>query len=276
MPRESVKLCLLGHPVAHSLSARLMAGLGRLTRRKVLYRACDVPPQRLACAVELLRWSGILGCNVTVPHKVAIVPLLDGLTPEARLAGAVNAVRCGQGRLLGHNTDSAGFADALRESGFAVAGRDALVFGAGGAARAVLCTLGRLRARRVTIAARRPEAARTLARAMAASFPGTVFSAGRPAAVDLAVNATPLGLPGFPDRSPAAPDWRGCGLALDLVYGRSTAFQRQARRLGARVLGGSGMLVSQALRSWEFWFGPLGAPRRLALKSRLLERLPCP
>ncbi len=275
MSREPVKLCLLGHPVAHSLSPALMAGLGRLTRRKVLYRACDVLPERLACAVELLRWSGMLGGNVTVPHKVAIVPLLDSLTPEARLAGAVNAVRCNQGRLLGHNTDSAGFTDALRESGFTAAGCDALVFGAGGAARAALCALGRLRARRVNIAARRPEAARTLARTMAANFPGTVFTTGRPVAADLAVNATPLGLPGLPDRSPAASDWPGCGLALDLVYGRGTAFQRQARRLGARVLGGSNMLVCQALRSWEFWFGPLGALRRAALKCRLVESLPC-
>ncbi|MCX5795374.1 MAG: shikimate dehydrogenase [Elusimicrobia bacterium] len=276
MPKEPVKLCLLGHPVAHSMSPRLMAGLGGLTRRKVLYRACDVLPERLACAVELMRWSGMLGGNVTVPHKVAIVPLLDALTPEARLAGAVNALRCSQGRLIGHNTDAAGFADALRESGFSAAGRDALVFGAGGAARAVLCALGRLRARRVTIAARRPEAARALARALAASFPGTVFAAGRAGAADLAVNATPLGMAGFPDRSPAPGDWPGCGLALDLVYGRRTAFQRQARRLGASVLGGSGMLVSQALRSWEFWFGSLGAPRRAALKGRLLERLSCP
>jgi shikimate 5-dehydrogenase len=128
----------------------------------------------------------------------------------------------------------------------------------------------------VTITARRPEAARALARVMAASFPGTIFTAGRPAAVDLAVNATPLGLPGLPDRSPAASDWPGCGLAMDLVYGRRTAFQRQAKRLGARVLGGSGMLVCQALRSWEFWFGPLGALRRAALQCRLVEKLPCP
>jgi shikimate dehydrogenase len=253
-----------------------MANLGRLTRRKVLYRACDVSPERLVCAVELLRWSGMLGGNVTVPHKVAIVPLLDGLTPEARLAGAVNVVRCGQGRLLGHNTDSAGFTDALRESGYSATGRSALVFGAGGAARAVLCALGRLHAHRVTIAARRPEAARSLARVMTASFPDTTFAAGQARAADIAVNATPLGLPGLPDRSPAPSDWPGCGLALDLIYGRRTAFQRQAQRLGARVLGGSSMLVSQALRSWEFWFGALGAPRRDVLKSRLLESMPCP
>jgi shikimate dehydrogenase len=253
-----------------------MARLGRLTRRKVVYRACDVLPERLACAVELMRWSGMLGGNVTVPHKVAIVPLLDALTPEARLAGAVNAVRCSQGRLTGHNTDAAGFADALQDADFKAAGRDALIFGAGGGARAAACALGRLRARRVTIAARRPQAARSLARAMAASFPHTAFTAGRPAAADLVVNATPLGLPGFPDRSPAPMGWSGCGLALDLVYGRRTAFQRQAGSRGARVLGGSSMLVSQALRSWEFWFGPLGEVRRAGLKCRLLEGLACP
>jgi len=252
-----------------------MTALGRLTRRPVVYRACDVAPERLACAVELLRWAGMLGCNVTVPHKVAVAGLVDSLTPAARVAGAVNAVRCDQGRLIGHNTDGAGFRDALREAGFQAAGRDALIFGAGGAARAVAAALGGLRARRVTVWARRAEAARALARAMAGHFPRTEFRAGRPAAADLAVNATPLGLPGFPDRSPAPADWAGCGLAFDLVYGRGTAFQRQARRLGARVLGGSGMLVFQALRSWEFWLGPLGAKRRAACKESLLERLPC-
>jgi shikimate dehydrogenase len=276
MSRVSAKLCLLGHPVAHSLSPCLMTELARLTRRRTVYRACDVPPERLACAVELLRWSGMLGANVTVPHKTAIVPLLDSLTPEARLAGAVNTVRCREGRLVGHNTDAAGFADALRGAGFSAAGCEAVVFGAGGAARAVALALGRLGARRIVIAARRRTAARALARAMAEAFPRTVFAAGRPGAADLAVNATPLGMAGFPNRSPAPAAWNGCSLAMDLVYARRTAFQSQALARGARVLGGSGMLVAQALRSWEFWFGPVSEGRRCSLKRRLLERLPCP
>lgn len=275
MRREPVKLALLGHPVAHSLSPRLMAQLARLTRRRIVYRACDVKPEHLGRAVELIRCTGMRGGNITIPHKVAVAGLLDGLTTEAKLAGAVNAVRCSNGRLWGHNTDMAGFTDALREARFRVKGRDALIFGAGGGARAVAAALGRLRARRVTIAARRPEAARALARAMAASFPGTVFAAAEAAAADIAINTTPLGLAGFPDRSPAPADWAGCGLAFDLVYGRCSAFQRQAQRLGAATLDGGAMLVFQALRSWEFWFGPLGAPRRAALKDRLLEKLPC-
>ena len=276
MSRPSVKLCLLGHPVSHSLSPRLMADLGRLTRRRVVYRACDVLPERLPCAVELMRWSGMLGGNVTIPYKTAILPLLDALTPEARLAGAVNAVRCGGGRLTGHNTDAAGFADVLRGAGFSAAGCEALVFGAGGGARAVAVALGKLRARRVVISARRPAAARALAREMDRTFPHTLFTSGRPGTADLAVNATPLGMPGFPDRSPAPASWPGCLLAVDLVYGRRTAFQRRALAKGARVLGGSGMLAAQALRSWEFWFGPVSEGRRARLKRRILEGLPCP
>ena len=139
MSRETVKLGLLGHPVAHSLSPLLMLSLGRLARRKIAYRACDVAPEKLACAVELLRWSGMLGCNVTVPHKVAVAPMLDQLTHEARLVGAVNVVRCASNRLIGHNTDAAGCADALREAGFKVGGCTAVIFGAGGAARAAAC-----------------------------------------------------------------------------------------------------------------------------------------
>jgi shikimate dehydrogenase len=252
-----------------------MSELGRLTRRRIVYRACDVLPERLACAVELLRWSGMSGGNVTVPHKVAIVPLLDAITPEARLAGAVNTVRCHEGRLVGHNTDAAGFADALEDAGFKAAGKDCLIFGAGGAARAAACALGRLRARRVTVAARRPQTARVLARSMARKFPRTVFAAGRPGRADLAVNATPLGMSGCPDRSPAPAGWPGCLFAMDLVYGRRTAFQRQSLTRGAQVLGGSGMLAAQALRSWEFWFGPFAKGSRADIKSRLVERMPC-
>ncbi|MDD5656105.1 MAG: shikimate dehydrogenase [Elusimicrobia bacterium] len=267
------RLALLGHPVAHSLSPRLMAALARLTGRRVLYRCCDVAPDKLAFAAGLLRGADFLGCNVTIPHKTAVIPFLDRLTPQARLAGAVNAVRRDGELLVGHNTDLAGFADALRDAGFSARGRDALVFGAGGAARAVAAALGRLGARRVTIWARRPAAARALARGFAALFQRTKFRAGAPRAADLAVNATPLGLPGWPDLSPAPPDWRGCACAFDLVYGRRTAFQAQALRLGARAVGGNGMLVCQALRGWEFWFGPLGAARRAALKERLVAHL---
>ena len=271
MTREPTKLALLGHPVSHSLSPRLMTALARLTGRKIVYRACNIPSGRLPCAVGLLRGAGFFGANVTRPHKTAILEHLDALTPEARAIGAVNAVRCERGKLVGHNTDWSGFADALIEDGFSPRGCDALIFGAGGAARAVAYALGRLKARRVVVLSRRMEAARKLARDLGSLFPGTIFCAGRAAATDLAINATPLGMPGYANHSPAPTGWSGCKFAFDLTYGRRTAFQRQALKSGARAVGGSRMLIFQALRSWEFWFGPLKAGAR----RRMLKKLLC-
>ena len=250
-----------------------MAALGRLTSRKVIYRACDVPVDELACAVALLRCAGFSGANVTIPHKISIIGHLASLSREARLAGAVNVVRCSGGRLHGHNTDWPGFRDALEESGIAVRGLDAVIFGAGGAARAAACALASLGARRVHISARNRRAQLALVGTLSDAFAKTAFRPGIPRKADVAVNATPLGLPGFPDRSPAPPDWSGCAVACDLVYGRRTAFQNHALRLGARAMGGTSMLVWQALRSWEFWFGPLGHDQRQRLKNALMKEL---
>lgn len=274
MRRPSAKLVLFGRSVARSLSPCIMSELGRLDRRRVVYRPCAVPPDRLAFAVGLLRAAGFWGANVTTPHKIAVMAHLDRLTPEARRIGAVNTIRLYRGKLIGHNTDADGFMDALAEAGFSPKGRSALIFGAGGAARAVAFALGRLKARRVAISARRPKAARRLAHDMAALFPETAFTAARPAAAEIAVNATPLGH-ARGDRSPAPASWPGCRLAFDLVYGRRTAFLRQAQDLGARTLDGTAMLVFQALRSWGFWFGPPDRRHRILWKKRILEKLPC-
>jgi shikimate dehydrogenase len=252
-----------------------MTALGMLEKKQISYRTCDVVPGKLALAVSLLRHCGARGFNVTVPHKRTVIPHLDDLSYEAARIGAVNAVRCAQGRLLGHNTDAAGFCEAIKDAGFAPEGREAVVFGAGGAARAAAFSLARLGARAIRITTRRPGPALALIRDLAPGFPKTVFQTGPAGPAYLAVNATPLGLPGYPDRSPAPAGWPGCRAALDLVYGRRTAFQRQALRLGARTQGGTGMLVCQALQAWEFWFGPLPRKRRQAWKEFILEGISC-
>lgn len=275
MPARAIKLALLGHPVKHSLSPVIMTALGMLEKNKVSYRVCDVAPAKLPLAVGLLRRCGARGFNVTVPHKQAILPHLDGLSPAAARIGAVNVVRCESGRLQGHNTDAAGFAEALADAGFDPRGRDAMIFGAGGAARAAAFSLARLGARRVCVAARRPGSALALIRVLAPAFPRTIFQAGPARKTYLAVNATPLGLPGYPDRSPAPAGWPGCRAAMDMVYGRRTAFQRQALRLGAETKGGTGMLVCQALLCWEFWFGRLPGGRRGDWKRFIMEGLSC-
>ena len=106
------------------------------------------------------------------------------------------------------------------------------------------------------------------------AFPKTRFSAGQAVAAPLWVNATPLGMKGFPRRSPAPKGLGGCELAFDLVYGRKTPFLKQARASGSKTVDGLSMLAYQALRAWEFWFKPLPAPRRRALKTAIIRGLP--
>lgn len=262
-----LRLGLLGWPVGHSLSPRIFQSLGERLGVQLSYRAIPLPPSELCSEVESLAAEGYAGLNVTIPHKQAVMKCLDALTPEARQIGAVNAIAFSGGKSKGHNTDAAGFLDALAQAGFQI--DEAVVFGAGGAARAVGWALGSAKARSVRLCARRPQAAKRLAADLKKGFPRTDFSAGPAVEAVLWVNATPLGMEGFPDESPAAK--AQCRFAFDLVYGRKTAFLRQAQAAGAKTRDGLSMLVFQALRAWEFWRRPLGDRARRRLAGELLR-----
>ncbi len=270
MNRIAARLALIGHPVAHSLSPRIFEILGRGLRRRVEYRLVDVPRGSLKAAFPALA-GAFRGVNVTIPHKESVARFCDRLTPQARRVGAVNVVGFSRGRAIGHNTDVLGFLDALAGQGIKTRGLSAVIFGAGGAARAAGVALGGAGARWVRFVNRTPSRARGLARELGEDFPWTGFFAGVAAPADLWINATPLGLPGFPRRSPA-PDRAACGLAFDMVYGKSTPFLLRARTSGAAAIDGLAMLTAQAVRAWEFWFGSLGK-RRAPLARRLLEEL---
>ena len=267
-----MKLGLFGRPVSHSRSPRLFARLARLLKREIRYEARAVAAGRFAAAVERAREEGWRGANVTIPFKLEAARVAARQTPEARALGAANVLRFSRG-VVAHNTDAQGLRDALRLAGVSARGKDALVFGAGGAARAAGWALARDGARQVRFSNRTAARARACVRALAPSFPGTAFSAGIPRDADIWVNATPLGMSGARDASPAPARLRAPGVAVDLVYGRRTAFQRAAAARGAVVVDGAGMLVFQALRAWEFWDKPLGAHRRARLASRLIKEL---
>jgi shikimate dehydrogenase len=260
------RLGLIGHPVSHSLSPRIFETLSAALARPVSYEAVDVIPEELAGQVAQLKSVGFRGVNVTIPHKRAILPLLDSLTEEASAIGAVNAVLFKDGAARGHNTDAAGFLDALLALGFNPKGRDAVIFGAGGAARAAAWALAKSGAQSVRICARDPKKAGELARELA-GLSSCAVDAGASRPAELWVNATPLGMRGFPDEAPFTGEAR-CEAAFDLVYGRKTAFLREAERAGAKSCDGLEMLLCQALRAWEYWFAPIPAAKRL---NALLE-----
>jgi shikimate dehydrogenase len=244
---------VLGFPVGHSRSPAMMnaafAELGLDWR----YLHLPVPPELFAETVRALPGSGYRGANVTIPHKLAAHELADELTEAAAAIGAVNTLGFEGGRITGDNTDAGGLIDALGGERPA----SALVLGAGGAARAAVWALREAGAE-VTVWNRTPERARALADEFG------VTAAERPAAMELLVNATSIGLSGG-DSVDALPLVEA-GTVVDLVYGTEpTELVRWAGRRGARVIDGLEILVRQGARSLERWTGqsaPVDAMRR--------------
>jgi shikimate dehydrogenase len=258
---------LLGHPVSHSASPAMHRAAFAATGLNAAYLPWAVVPARLPAAVGGLRsMENLLGANVTVPHKEAIVPLLDGLTPEAEAVGAVNTLIPRDGRLVGDNTDGAGFLTALREElGCHPEGLSAAILGAGGAARAVAVALARGGARRLLLVNRTVSRAEELAGHLTTHHPGcevtvqTLHSSwrvGQLPEIRLLVNTTSVGLhPSdpllFDYESLPAQVW-----VLDLIYRPAeTPLLRVARRRGCRAANGLGMLLYQGALALERWTG---------------------
>ena len=260
---------LIGWPVGHSKSPAMHNAAFSAAGVDGYYALLPVHPDRVGEAVAGLRALGFRGANVTVPHKQAVIPFLDELTPEARAIGAVNTIIVREdGALIGTNTDAAGFWQDLQELGAPLAelaGSAALILGAGGSARAVAYALAShgIPAR---ILARRPEQARSLVASLSPHLPaaGLLSAHAWPELPALApssrliVNCTPVGMSPNIDASPWPDDlpFRPEQMVYDLVYNpRQTRLMAQAAAAGARAHHGLGMLVHQGARAWELWTG---------------------
>ena len=269
MSRLPGRLVLLGHPVAHSLSPRVQNAALRRAGIPLVYEALDIEPAVLERTLRELRSSDAAG-NVTIPHKEAVAAHCDGLTPVARRAGAANTFWCEGGRLIGDNTDVAGFeavaASLLGASGNARAICVALL-GAGGAAAAVLTAVERWPGAQARVYSRSADrTGRLCARFVGVAEPAeTVDDAVRDAAV--VINATPIGL--ADDTMPVDPAMLERGtVAIDLVYRRGgTAWTRAATRLGLRATDGTDVLLEQGALAFERWFGVL--PDRDVMREAL-------
>lgn len=272
---------VIGYPLKHSISPQFQQPAFDALGLDVSYRAYELPPVDLPVFVAGLRAPEWLGCNVTIPHKQAVFSLMDEVTDEARLIGAVNTIiREPDGRLAGHNTDAEGFLRALTDdAGFDPAGAAVVLLGAGGAAPAVAVALLRAGAARVWIANRTVERARALVEAL-----GRHFRLERLAALPLAadalrsalaeasllVNSTSVGMAHgpAPAATPVPPDLLGPHLLVyDLVYNPAqTPLLVAAAQAGARTQPGLPMLIYQGAASFERWTGR-PAPIELMLKA---------
>lgn len=280
---------LIGHPVAHSRSPAMQQAAFDAVGIAVRYELWDTPAADLAARVAALRQPHVLGANVTIPHKLAVLPLLDEQVPEARrIAGAVNTIvraETGAGvRLIGHNTDVAGLTATLRDAGIQLAGRRVVLLGAGGAAQTMAGLAAHAGAAALVVAARRVAAAERLIADITARQarrpPGAhALDLADTAALrealrrcDLLLNATSAGM-GDPAAAPVPLDLVGElpreAFVLDIVYTPpETALLRAARAAGLAAANGLPMLLYQGAAAFELW---TGRPAPLAVMRAALD-----
>jgi shikimate dehydrogenase len=263
-------LGIIGHPIEHSLSPRMHNAAFAHDGADYAYVAMDVRPDRLAAAVEGLRALGFVGFNVTMPHKKAVLPLMDKLDETARLAGAVNTVVEEKGLLRGINTDGSGFVEACGEAGISLSGKRVLILGAGGAAAAIaVASLGE-GASRLYIVNRTEDRAEELRVRLSEAACRTEIlvrpfdEVGEVAAeAEILINATYLGMntylgmkEGDPLPLPAEALTAG-KVVCDAVYlaGRETPLIWRAREAGACTVSGGRMLLYQGVQAQRAWTG---------------------
>lgn len=275
------KLCVIGDPIAHSLSPLIQNAMIKAAGLDCVYDARRVAGDDTAQWLTQARNEGYVGFNATMPHKEHLVPLMDELSADALRFQSVNTVYVRDGRLCGHSTDGDGFLQALQEADMDPAGKSVLVLGAGGAAKPVVYKLLQRGAAGVFVANRTLERAQTLCRQVGDSrLRSCDFSREMlcrlAAESQLVVNCTSLGMTGtqgqFEDLSFLEELKSGAGV-YDLIYSPAqTRLLEQAQRLGHKVSNGLGMLIWQGFLSLEYFVDrPLDGQALTAAARQALE-----
>jgi len=258
----SDRYALVGNPVGHSKSPRIHTEFARATGQVLEYGLIEAPLDGFAQAVERFRAGGGKGLNVTLPFKEQAFALCRNVSERARLAGVANTLLLEEG--FGDNTDGVGLVRDLASLGVPLQGRSILLLGAGGAAQGVIGALLEAGAGRLVVANRTVPKAKALAERFA-GISASSYDALAGDAFDVVINATSAGLS---DEAPLIPPSviHRKTLAYEMVYGRETPFLAAARKAGARVSDGLGMLVEQAAESFFLWRG-VRPPTRPVLAS---------
>jgi len=257
---------LFGHPVEHSFSPVFMNHALKLLKINAKYLAFDVEPGMLNGAVQAARTLKMVGFNITIPHKQAIIKYTDSTEENAEKIGAVNCVSNNGGKLKGYNTDYIGFIEPLEQRDINLAKKAVLIIGAGGAARAVAYAIVKKNPLKITIINRTREKGQDFVKWLqkeSGDIP--VFYGGKPEdicqnTIDenyLIINTTPVGM--YPDinSSPLPPgiSFSKNNVVYDLIYNPAqTTLLKKAHECGSISINGFEMLISQGLYSLKIWF----------------------
>jgi shikimate dehydrogenase len=275
---------LLGHPVGHSMSPLIHNDAFSKLAIEARYHAFDVSPDNVKQAIEGIRALNIAGCNVTVPHKIAVMEYLDEIDTEAQQIGAVNTIVNQNGKLIGYNTDGRGYVNSLLdETGADISDKNFLIIGAGGGARGIVTALLRHGIGHISITNRTIEKATSLMK-LAEMFETTAELIEKDVAeeklneYDVIINTTSIGMSPNIENTPISLEFLKKGtIVSDLIYNPlETKFLKQAKSRGGKTVNGIGMFVNQAVLAFEHWTGE--KPDHEQMKKIVLQQLggkPC-
>lgn len=270
---------IIGNPVAHSLSPDMHNAAFKRLKLSGKYKKIHLQESQLKSFLKKLRCSGYQGLNITVPFKEKVLPFLDKISPEAKLIGAVNTILVKNGKIIGYNTDGAGYLLSLqKEKKWQAKNKKIVILGAGGAARGILAALCLAQAKQITIANRREMKSQKLAQDFKRKFPKTklqscsLLNIGNDLKnADLFINTTSGGMKGNELPSLPLEKLPRKALVSDIVYKpRKTALLQNARKLKLKTHEGLGMLLYQGALAFEIWTGkkaPVALMKRALLKK---------
>ncbi len=252
---------LIGYPVKHSLSPLMHNAAFMALGIPAEYRLFPLQPNELENFLKNFEKNNIFGLNVTVPYKEKVIPFLDKLSKETRLIGAVNTIKASRNKLYGFNTDGQGFLKHLTcDLKFNPKGKTIALIGAGGAAKGILVYLSKENPKRISLYDIDKAKAQALLKHKRENFKNVDFRLVNSVAelnindADLLINATPIGMK---DADPCLVDEKYIHknlLVYDLIYNpKETKLLRLARKKGAKVSNGLGMLLYQGALSFEIW-----------------------
>ena len=260
--------CIFGKPVGHSLSPAMHNAGFRAAGINAVYLAFE--PETVHDAVFSMRALGICGASVTIPYKIEVIEHIDSLDSQAEKTGSVNTLKNESGRITGYNTDGAGAAEALQKRGIPVTGKNILVIGNGGSARAVSFALADLGAQ-IIIAGRNQERIKKLS--------GEIHASGVQAdyillnaidqkfmdRIDIVINTTPVGMTPDVDSVPLETAFLSeKHTVFDIVYAPlKTKLLSEAEKKGCRIIPGIDMLVHQGCLQFEIWTGQIAPAREM-------------
>ena len=273
-------LCVIGHPIKHSMSPTMWNPALQELELDYVYVAFDVHPQNLEKAIDGMKAFGIKGMNVTIPHKEAVIKYLDEIDPLALKMGAINTIKNEDGILKARNTDADGAKKALLDEGCNFSGKNVFILGSGGVSRSLAYLLSE-EAKEIILTDLIEEKAILVAdeinRNMAANVKGKLSNENNIREglkkADILINATPIGMHPKVNETPVSKDLLHPDLfVFDVVYNPlETRLMREAANKGCKTLGGLDMLVNQGILAFEWWLDK--KPNKDLMKEKIIEFL---